>query len=144
MPETEIDTAAKLSFDREPALLRTIGTTPRQVRGMAIAIAVPAMIVGVLPGIGLDAFLPRTNARRGCRAGTDRPRDHGRASVASQTSRLVHRELLIFANVEVAVRRPRRTSPVPPRTIATQHIPPARHSDLMYSGQAALPLSDDL
>ncbi|MFB8008439.1 FtsX-like permease family protein [Nocardia sp. NPDC056000] len=46
---------------RELALLRTIGTTPRQVRRMVLLetgiVALPALAVGVLPGIGLGAFL---------------------------------------------------------------------------------------
>ncbi|MCU1642025.1 MAG: hypothetical protein JWN03_2300 [Nocardia sp.] len=46
---------------RELALLRAIGTTPGQVRRMVlvetVAIALPATAVGVLPGIGLGAFL---------------------------------------------------------------------------------------
>ncbi|MFF2556363.1 FtsX-like permease family protein [Nocardia sp. NPDC058058] len=45
----------------ELALLRAIGATPRQVRRMVlletVTVATPAMAVGVLPGIGLGAFL---------------------------------------------------------------------------------------
>jgi putative ABC transport system permease protein len=47
--------------ERELALLRSIGTTPGQVRGTVlvetVVVAVPAVLVGVLPGIGLGSFL---------------------------------------------------------------------------------------
>ncbi|WP_039801807.1 FtsX-like permease family protein [Nocardia araoensis] len=46
---------------RELALIRLIGAVPRQVRALVLvetcAVALPAMIVGLLPGIGLGTFL---------------------------------------------------------------------------------------
>ncbi|MGW3278864.1 FtsX-like permease family protein [Nocardia rhamnosiphila] len=46
---------------RELALIRSIGAVPRQVRVMVVvetgAVALPAVLAGVLPGIGLGAFL---------------------------------------------------------------------------------------
>ncbi|MEV4756798.1 FtsX-like permease family protein [Micromonospora sp. NPDC049559] len=47
--------------ERELALLRAIGTTPAQTRRMVlvetVAVALPAVAVGVVPGIGLGSFL---------------------------------------------------------------------------------------
>lgn len=46
---------------RELALIRLIGAVPRQVRAMVLvetsAVALPAVVVGLVPGIGLGAFL---------------------------------------------------------------------------------------
>ncbi|WP_414938188.1 FtsX-like permease family protein [Amycolatopsis sp. cmx-11-51] len=47
--------------EHELALLRAVGTTPGQVRRMVVvetvAVAIPAVILGVPPGIGLGSFL---------------------------------------------------------------------------------------
>ncbi|TCO62304.1 ABC transporter permease [Actinocrispum wychmicini] len=61
--------------ERELALLRTIGTTPGQVRRMVVletvAVAIPAVLLGILPGIGLGSFVHDRIAGLGVIVGDD-------------------------------------------------------------------------
>lgn len=72
---------------RELALIRTIGAVPGQVRAMVLvetsAIALPALVVGLVPGIGLGAFLLDRMVALGVVDVPIQPAVHGRTIAVS-------------------------------------------------------------